>query len=107
MVPTGRMRDRVTVLEPSTTRDGSGDAVPSFADGATVWAAVEPEESGEVWRADRETPTRAVRVTMRFRADLTSRHRLRVNGRDVYSIDSVTNPDGRRRETVCRCRGVD
>jgi SPP1 family predicted phage head-tail adaptor len=100
------MRDRVTILVPATTRDASGDAVPSFADGSTVWAAVEPEESGEVWRADRAEQTSSVKVTMRYRAGLTTRHRLRVNGRDVYAIDSVTNPDGRRRETVCRCRGV-
>lgn len=103
----GRLRERVTIQQQSITRDSYGAEVITWSDVATVWASVLPGASGERFIAgavqEQAEITHTVRI--RYRTGITPKMRLRWEGRFLY-VETVTDPDGRTRETVLMCREV-
>lgn len=104
---TGRLRHRVEIQSLSTTQDGYGEAVETWATVATVWGEMIPS-----LRATREafaavSEQRSARLSMecrlRYRDGLSpGGTRLRWNGA-VYEVEAVMDPDGRRRELLLLC----
>jgi SPP1 family predicted phage head-tail adaptor len=104
---TGRLRHRVEILAPSTSQNGYGEPEGSWTPVATVWAEMVPS-----LRATREafaamSEQRSARLSMecrlRYRDGLSPRE-TRLRWRDqVYDVEAVMDPDGRRRELLLLC----
>ncbi len=97
-VYTGRVRFEVV----SPERRTMGQEVDSWAPIATapeMWARVEPLTGDERWDAQVELGKSPYRVTVRYRADLTVRHRL-VDLRTglIHDIQSIADVDGLHEE---------
>ena len=74
----GRLRDRLVVQNPTTTRSPTGQPVKSWSDGPAVWAEVKGISGNEQMSAGVETAEATIRVWMRFRRDVTAASRLKV-----------------------------
>lgn len=100
----GQMRERVSIQEDSATVDTFGQSVANWVDRASnVLASVEDLGGAETYRAGKVQTGKAYRLTIRYLPWLTANHRL-VWGERTLEIDSVRNPDNRRRfhEILCR-----
>lgn len=101
----GDLRHRATVQAPTTVPNHLGEPVVTWAAEAAVWAEVLPVLGRELAQAGqvRADVTHAVKV--RYREGLSPRHRLVVDGK-VLQIESVVNPDGRKRVQMLACKEV-
>jgi SPP1 family predicted phage head-tail adaptor len=99
----GGMRHRVVIQEAATTADSFGAPSLAWTDAAERWAEVRPLAGRELWEARSVRPDVTHAVTLRYYEGLTPRHRLVHEGR-VLRVESVLNPDGRKRfhELLCK-----
>ena len=97
MIRAGYFRDKLGLLAPTTATDPQWGSTPQWTPAGTIWAHVIPVSATE--RAANGGVQSAVshRITIRFRDDVTSKHRLVYRGR-VLELTGVFDPDGRRRE---------
>ena len=100
----GKLRERVTIQEEVVTRDSFGAEVNPWVDAAAVWASVRPGASGErfISAADQVQATITHTVRIRYRSGLSPKQRLHWDGK-YLGIQSVVDPDGRKRELVLLC----
>lgn len=98
----GDMRHRVTLQSRTLSRDDRGGATPTYADLATVWAAVEPVAGKEAWQAQQAQSNVTHVVTIRAYAGLTPRHRVKFGSR-LLNIDSIANLEERGRYMELQC----
>lgn len=85
----GRLRHRVTIQSVTETRDTTTGAIAtSWADVATVWAAVEPLSGREFLAAQANQAEVVARILIRYRDDVTAKMRV-VAGSKVYNIRAV------------------
>lgn len=98
----GALRQRVTLEAPLRTPDGAGGAEIGWSEVATLWAAVEMPGGGEVAAGERLEARTRLRVTIRFRADVTAAMRLVWRG-EALNIRAVADRDGRRRFLTLDC----
>ncbi len=93
----GALRHRVTIEAENAAPDGAGGLTDPWANPtevATVWAEITPLSGDERLRAMRLEDRVSHRIRMRYRADVTPAHRLRLGTR-VFNMRAVTN-DGER-----------
>lgn len=102
-VKVGRMDRRVTLQDRSVSPSSFGEPVPAWVDVAELWAAIEPLGSSEIWRAQAAESDATHRVTIRYRAGVTSRMRL-IYGSRTFEIDSVANEGEKDRVLTLVCR---
>lgn len=87
---TPTMDKRVVIQTSSTSGDGQGGITETWADGATVWASIEPLKGYEKFQAMQlETPC-THKVMMRYRDDVTTKIRLKFGTR-VFNVKEATN----------------
>jgi SPP1 family predicted phage head-tail adaptor len=98
MTDPGELRQRLVLEQPVETPDGAGGVTRSYATVATIWAAVTPVSARGDTVADERAATVTHRITIRARADVTTRHRLRDGGR-IFRIVALRDRDGRGRFT--------
>jgi SPP1 family predicted phage head-tail adaptor len=103
MIRAGELRDRVTIQQPTTTSGGAWGPQPGWSDLTTVWAKVLRVAASERSVQDGVQSVVSHRITMRYRPDLTSKHRLVYRGRPL-DIVGVNDPDGRRHELLIEAR---
>lgn len=92
------MDRRITILRAATTENDFGEAVTSWSDLVTVWAAKEDIRDGERFRAQEVA------------ADITTRFRIRWSG----AVDGVTprdrvreeRPFGERTYNIVSCKEI-
>ena len=96
MTGPGDLRARLVLEHPVETADGAGGVTRGFAATATIWAAVTPVSARGDVDADGLAATVTHRITIRRRADVTTRHRLREGAR-IFRIVSLRDQDGRGR----------
>lgn len=89
----GRLNKRVTLQTLSTTGDGGGGSVETWADTATVWASVEPLRGSERFEAQQTASRLSHKVTIRHRA-VTPQQRVKFGTR-YFKIEAVINPKER------------
>lgn len=107
-MPIGEYRHRVTLRgQVGEEKDEEGIVNPVWGDVATVWATVEPVPTHwrEYFAAAAIQAESYTRFRIRYRRDVTENMKVKYNGRE-YDIITVSDPDGRRRETHLMCRGV-
>jgi SPP1 family predicted phage head-tail adaptor len=100
--PAGRLRHRLTLEQAVTSEDGSGGYATEWLAVASLWGAIETI-SGREWAESDAVKSEAThRIAIRHRDDIGPSMRLRFYGR-VFDIESLADPDGRRRHLLCRC----
>jgi SPP1 family predicted phage head-tail adaptor len=104
-VRAGQLRHRVTIQEPDPTQDEYGEAVPTWSDMATVWAAVEPLQGREFLEAQRVGAEVTTRIRIRYRDGIVAEMRVSW-GDHTYDIEAVIHVEERQREIHLMCREV-
>lgn len=74
----GRLRDRVTILNSTSVRTPSGDSIPVWDEGQTIWAEVKGISGRELITSGAEKAEATIRVWVRFRTDITAASKLKV-----------------------------
>ena len=91
----GALDRRFVLQAPVETDDGAGGVTRTFDAVATVWGSVTPLTGRTDIAADSRGASLRVRIVMRFREGVTTRHRI-VDGAHVYAIVAVREITGRR-----------
>ncbi len=91
----GALDRRLVLQAPVETDDGAGGVTRSFDSVATLWGGVTPLTGRTDIAADSRGASLRVRIVMRFRDGVTTRHRI-VDGTHVYTIVAVREITGRR-----------
>jgi len=100
----GRLDKRITIqVSTSDSRDSFGDSTPAWTDLATVWAEIVPISGREFWAAQAVNAEKDLRITIRYRDDITPKNRI-VYGSRVFDIQSVIDMRGMREELQIMCR---
>ncbi len=79
----GDLDKRVTILSPTSTQNGAGETVTTYAAIATVWAQVRQQSAMESIRNADTTAQATYAIRIRWRPDVTEKCRLRYAGRDL------------------------
>ena len=97
MAKPGKLDQRITFQEYSTTSDGGGGTVKTWADLAstpTVWAHVKANSGGERFEEDRTNATATATFWVRNRSDVTEKDRIVWRGQQ-YNIRNVMHEGAR------------
>jgi SPP1 family predicted phage head-tail adaptor len=81
----GKMDSRITIQTLVESADAIGYLAQSWTDLATVWADVTPVSGTEVVRSERKVASRSARFYIRYRSDITPKHRISYDG-EFYEI---------------------
>lgn len=92
----GLLNRRLTLEAPVETPDGAGGVIRAYESVATLWASVTPLSARTPLDAERAGGTITHRIGVRFRTDVTTRHRFREGAR-VFRIIGLRDRDGRSR----------
>jgi SPP1 family predicted phage head-tail adaptor len=84
----GRFNRRITVLEKSTSVDELGQPVETYADAGTWWAEKKDIKAAERFRSDQEIASETTVFEGRWRSDITTQHRLRLDSKD-YDVEGL------------------
>ena len=98
MIDPGELNHRLVLEAPVETPDGAGGVTRSFAEVATLWAAVQPSGAAGEIVAAATGATVTHRILIRARSDVTTRHRLR-EGTRIFRIVALREQDGTGRFT--------
>lgn len=88
-----KLRHRVTIQAKTTTADGYGGTVETWADVSglvLVAASVEPLQGRELVNAQAVFAETTTRFTLRYRAGITPAHRIAFGGK-VYNIHGLVD----------------
>jgi len=95
LIDIGALNRRLILQAPVETADGMGGVTRDFDAVATLWGSVTPLSGRDDVTADRFGAALRFRIVIRFRNDVTIRHRL-IDGAHIYRIVAVREL-GRRR----------
>lgn len=101
-VDIGDMRERVALHSPSPSLDEIGGLEQSWSVFATVWARVTPASNREWWHREQTQASGGWRVTIRYRSDVTTKHRVVWRGLTL-EVTGIDNTDERRRFLTLTC----
>lgn len=102
-VDPGALRSELALEDCTTVPDGSGGHAESWGEIATLFAKIEPVSAESIFGADQTLETVTHRITIRWRAGVTSGMRLRRLDR-IFHVVTVHDPDDTGRYLVCRAR---
>ena len=97
MIRSGELDQRIVLQSPTTANDAKWGPQAGYSDLATVWGSVTAVSATERPVQDGVQGTASYRIVIRYRADVTSRNRIKWRGR-VLDILSAIDPDGSRDE---------
>ncbi|WP_288078389.1 phage head closure protein [Pseudomonas sp.] len=98
----GKLRHPIDIEKRSYRQDPvTGEMLETWASLAREWARAEGISGKEFVAAGAQQSTTTVRVTLRYRADLTTSMRFRHVGK-IYNIKAIL-PDNERKLLVCMC----
>ena len=94
----GKLRHRITLQRPGLSQDPqTGEMIPGWQDVAPAWASIEPLSAREFIAAQAVQSDVSVRITVRYRPDITAAMRL-LHGGKTYNITGVLADKGSGRE---------
>lgn len=105
MAAAGKLRERVTIEQVATARDAVGGNVESWTSLATVYARVEPMGVRESYQRHVMNAQASWKVTIRHRADVTAKMRVRWGDR-AFEVKGITNADERRFMLALSCEEI-
>ncbi len=103
MVRAGVLRHRITIQEDTGTINKVGQKTATWTTLATEWAREEGLSGIERFAAQQVVAQLSYKVTIRFRSDINETHRILLASGALLDIQSVLDPDGRRRELQILC----
>lgn len=92
MIRAGELNKIITLQQKNTVSDGMGGPVVTWADVATVWAAIWPVSASEQTQAQSTTMVISHRIRIRYRSVLKASWRIKFGNR-YFNIVSVVNPN--------------
>ncbi len=98
----GDLRHKIQIQEPIRSEDGGGGGEIAWRYVATVWAKIMPTNGREEFNAEKRRGRVSHMVTLRWRPGVSPTQRI-VHGTRVLQIESVADPDERRRWLICAC----
>lgn len=99
----GAMRERLLLEQPTETRGTSGGVSASFAPLATVWAEHMPSRGREFFAARGLLAEKHAVFRIRYRSDITAKHRAQFNGAIYNIIDAIQENAGMKRYLLIYC----
>lgn len=96
------MSKRIVVQRPVRTADEGGGSEISWEDAATTWAAVTPVSGKEEIVRGRLKGEVTQKVTVRYRAGMSSEMRLLYDGR-ILDVKAVIDPEEKHRFLEIYC----
>ncbi|HEB79289.1 MAG TPA: head-tail adaptor protein [Rhodospirillales bacterium] len=105
MAPAGQLNKRLHLQERTVSVDASKHQTTSYADRGTVWGKVEPLAGREFFEAQTMKNEVTHRIVIRYRSDVTPRHRLIFRAR-TFAIVSATNSGELGMDHVCMCKEI-
>jgi len=94
VIAAGKLNVRVTLQTPSGSQDSFGQRVRTWSTFAEVWASIAPLSARELQARDAASLQVSHRVTIRWRAGVTSEMRI-LYGTRVLQIVGIRNLDER------------
>jgi len=102
-VKAGKLSHRLTIQAPTPgVASEFGDQAATWADVATVWADIESLSGRELFAAQAVQSEASVKITIRYRADVTTAMRLAA-GSTVYDIHHVPPVPDRGNALIMLC----
>ena len=99
----GEFRHRITLQQPVQTRNATGDMVTTYADVASVWAAID-WENGRRFESAKQLNSEAEGVVrIRYRSDVQADWRINYKTR-YFQILSISNVRERGSEMMMTCK---
>jgi SPP1 family predicted phage head-tail adaptor len=95
-----RLNKRVTIQQRTTGEDDFGQPVETWADLASVWAAIEDMSGKQYFVAQAAQNPVQTRITIRHRVGVVPTMRV-LHGLDIYDIQAVLGQDGRTLDLMC------
>lgn len=102
---TGKLRHRLTIQEPTETKNAYGELITSWSTYETVWGSVEPLRGRELWAAREKEARIDVRIRIRYLADITAKMRI-IFGSHIYQIESIIDVELLHNEMQLMCYEV-
>lgn len=99
----GRLRHRVELQSPTTTRSSTGSALVAYSTTATVWAAVEPLTGREYLASNQTQNEVTTRIVIRHYSGVVPSWRV-VHGSKTYTVEAVINEDEMDRHMQLMCK---
>lgn len=106
MMRAGLLRHLVTIEHYTVIRLPNGTIIEDWAPFANVWAEVRDLRGREFWSAQQVQSEVTTRILIRYLPGVSSDMRV-VHEGQVYEIDHILEPDGRRRELQLLCKRTD
>ncbi|MBD2798921.1 phage head closure protein [Xenorhabdus sp. M] len=104
----GALRHRVTIQKNESSRSPGGSVIKTWIDVAEVWAEVKFINGRELVASGRILSEATVRIWLRYRADITTTHRIFYQGDatqgQFFSIVAVI-PEPKRTHLELLCKG--
>lgn len=97
--------DNLVILESLSTTNTSGSVTNSYSTVATLWAHIISERGQEALQSARVNYREKIRVCIRYREDVTAKHRLTWEGR-AYNILAIDRTDRRKGFLWLTCEAV-
>lgn len=98
----GRLRHRVIIKQPATTRDAVGAPTETLSTIATVWANVGIASGRERWANEHTVNNYDAVVTIRYRTDIAEDMRVIHDSREL-DIKAIIDPTGLKAELKLLC----
>jgi len=98
----GKLRERVTIEQPTRASDGQGGYTETWSTLATVWAAIKPVTARETYFGHKLEHRVTHKITIRYRSDIAIQMRI-AQGTRYFQIHGYKNVDERNRflELLC------
>ena len=92
MLQSGKLDRRITLVQPTVTKDAAGGIASAWADVATVWASVRTfaGDEKEQTKSGGQTAVARTEFTVRYRAGVTAAMRVRF-AEKLYEIRFVND----------------
>lgn len=101
----GALRERVSIQSQAQTVDEAGAISTTWTEVATCWARMKPVSMKQLLLAGRDESVRTYMMTIRYRTDLTTAHRVVWRGRR-FDVQGVNDPTEQRQFLECMLREI-
>lgn len=99
----GKLNKRVVLQTFTSVSDGGGGTVDTWADTATMWAAIRPLSGTERFQAQQVSANLTNEVEIRYRAGVNAQQRFKYGARFFYIVQPPMNEGERNERLVCVC----
>lgn len=99
-----RLRQRIRIQTPTSTRDAEGNQLVTYTDSQTVWAAVEAVTTSSQFTTVEEQWEITYRIVLRYGIAIQQTDRLVYRGRYLRITSPPVDAGGRHQWTILACR---